>query len=117
VENIYRNSAERLTFPVNMAFHLVLLGLDQGVTSAKVTQSLVIFIGLNLISCNVCHKTKLRGLSPRANYTYQTTPACRRSWYQLLADRLCHVVNVTDRLSRPKNYFFFQVAPRLYSRG
>jgi hypothetical protein len=29
-------------------------------------------------------KTKLLGLSPRANCTDQTTAACRRSWYQLL---------------------------------
>jgi hypothetical protein len=29
-------------------------------------------------------KKKLRGLSPQANYTYQATAACRRSWCQLL---------------------------------
>jgi hypothetical protein len=29
-------------------------------------------------------KPKLRGMSPRANYTDRATAACRRSWYQLL---------------------------------
>jgi hypothetical protein len=29
-------------------------------------------------------KTKLRGLSPQANYTDRATAACRRSWCQLL---------------------------------
>jgi hypothetical protein len=41
-------------------------------------------------------KTKLHGLSPRANYTDRTTAACRRSDCQLFADRGCHVVSVTD---------------------
>jgi hypothetical protein len=31
-----------------------------------------------------CHKTKLLGLSPRANYTDRATTACRRSDCQLL---------------------------------
>jgi hypothetical protein len=39
---------------------------------------------------------KLHGLSRRANYTDRATAACRRSDYQLFADRGCHVVNVTD---------------------
>jgi hypothetical protein len=39
------------------------------------------------------------------------------------ADRMCHVVSVTDFYGRifgfldRSSYFFFQVAPRLYSRG
>jgi hypothetical protein len=39
---------------------------------------------------------KLHGLSPRANYTYRATAACRRSDCQLFADRGCHVVSVTE---------------------
>jgi hypothetical protein len=41
-------------------------------------------------------KTKLHGLSPRANYTDRATAACRRSDCQFFADRGCHVVSVTD---------------------
>jgi hypothetical protein len=33
---------------------------------------------------NTIDKKKLHGLSPRANYTYRATAACRRSDYQLL---------------------------------
>jgi hypothetical protein len=38
-------------------------------------------------------KTKLHGLSPRANYTDRATAACRLPTF---ADRGCHVVSVTD---------------------
>jgi hypothetical protein len=65
-------------------------------------------------------KTKLRGLSPRG-----TIPSDRRSSPRLVptsADRGCHVVTVMypygrnlDFLDRSR-YFFFQVAPQLYSR-
>jgi hypothetical protein len=41
-------------------------------------------------------KTKLHGLSPRANYTDLATAACQRSDCQLFADRGRHVVSVTD---------------------
>jgi hypothetical protein len=67
--------------------------------------------------------TKLRGLSPRANYTDRATAACRRSKCQLFAGRGCSVVGATDPdglifdfLDRSR-CFFFQVAPQLYSRG
>jgi hypothetical protein len=40
-------------------------------------------------------KTKLHGLSSRANYTDQVTAACRRSDCQLFADRGYHMVSVT----------------------
>jgi hypothetical protein len=43
---------------------------------------------------------KLQGLSPRANYTNRATVACRRSDCQLVADRGCHVVSVTDPYGR-----------------
>jgi hypothetical protein len=45
-------------------------------------------------------KTKLRDLSPRANYTDRAIPACQRSDCQLFADRRCHVVSVTDPYGR-----------------
>jgi hypothetical protein len=65
-------------------------------------------------------KKKFRGLSPRANYT-------DRSWSAKLvptfADRGYHAVSVTNPHGRNlgfldrSRYFFFQVAPQLYSRG
>jgi hypothetical protein len=45
-------------------------------------------------------KLKLHGLGPLANYSYRETAACRRSNCQLLADRGCHVVIVTDPYGR-----------------
>jgi hypothetical protein len=45
-------------------------------------------------------KTKLHGLSPRANYTDRVTADCRRSNCQLYADRGCHVASVTDPYGR-----------------
>jgi hypothetical protein len=41
-------------------------------------------------------KTKLYGLSPRANYTDRATDAYRRSDCQLFADGRYNVVSVTD---------------------
>jgi hypothetical protein len=69
-------------------------------------------------------KTKLHGLSPRANYTDR--PSDRRLSAKSLptcADRGCHVISVTDPSDRilgfldRSRYFFYQVAPQLYSRG
>jgi hypothetical protein len=66
--------------------------------------------------------TKLRGLSPRANYADRATAACRRSQCKLFADRGCHVVSVADPYGRnlgfldQSRYVFFQVVPQLYSR-
>jgi hypothetical protein len=66
---------------------------------------------------------KLRGLSPRANYTDRETAVCRRSKCQLCADIGCHVVTGTDPYGRilgfldRSRFFFIQVAPQLYSRG
>jgi hypothetical protein len=40
-------------------------------------------------------KTKLRGLSPRANYTDRAAAAGRRSYCQLLRVEGCHVVSAT----------------------
>jgi hypothetical protein len=44
-------------------------------------------------------KTKLHGLSPRANYTDRTTAVCRRSDCQHFADRWYNMVSVTDPYS------------------
>jgi hypothetical protein len=41
-------------------------------------------------------KTKLHGLSPRANYTDRATAACRRSHCKLFADRGYHMVSLMD---------------------
>jgi hypothetical protein len=68
-------------------------------------------------------KTKLHGLSPRANYTDRAIAACRRS--------NCHFVRIEDatwsawrippavlsRFSRQEPLLFYQVAPQLCSRG
>jgi hypothetical protein len=68
-------------------------------------------------------KTKLRGLSPQANYADRATAACRGSQCQLFADRGCRVVSATDPHSRilgfqdRSQYCFFQVVSQLYSRG
>jgi hypothetical protein len=65
----------------------------------------------------VITKTKLRGLSPWANYTD------RAKLVPTFANRGCHMVSVTDPSGRilgfldQSRYFFFQVAPQLYSRG
>jgi hypothetical protein len=59
----------------------------------------------------------------RANYTDRAAAACRRSQCQVLRIEVCSVVSATDPHSRILGlldrirYFFFQVAPQLYSRG
>jgi hypothetical protein len=66
---------------------------------------------------------ELRDFSPRANYIDLATAASRRSQCQLLRKEGCRVVNVTGPYSRilgfldRSRYFFFQVAPQLFSRG
>jgi hypothetical protein len=68
----------------------------------------------DIISNKIC--LKLRGMSPRdLRLSAKLAPT--------FADRRCHVVSVTDPsriilgfLDRSR-YFFFQVAPQLYSRG
>jgi hypothetical protein len=68
-------------------------------------------------------KWKFNGLSLWANYTDRATAACRRRLVPTLADRGCLVVSVTDPYGRilgfldGSRYFFFQVAPQLYSWG
>jgi hypothetical protein len=42
----------------------------------------------------------LRGLSPRAEYTYPATAAFRRSWREHFAERECRVVSAADPYGR-----------------
>jgi CBS-domain-containing membrane protein len=69
------------------------------------------------------NKTKLRGLSPRANQYRPSTRSLSARLMPTFADRGCHVVGVTEPYGRiigfldRSRYFFFQVAPQLYSRG
>jgi hypothetical protein len=74
-----------------------------------------------LLYCNKLKKTKLRGL---ASELYR--PSYRRLSAKLVAtflDTGCDVVSVTNPYGRILGfldlscYFFFQVAPQLYSRG
>jgi hypothetical protein len=69
-------------------------------------------------------KTVITPLPESAREIYQ--PSDRRLLANLVptfADRGCHVVSVTDPYYRilgfldRSRYFFFQVAPQLYSRG
>jgi hypothetical protein len=68
-------------------------------------------------------RNKLRGMSPRANYTQQSDRRLSAKLVPTFADRGCHVVSVTDPYGRilgflhRSRYFLFQVAPQLYSRG
>jgi hypothetical protein len=67
-------------------------------------------------------KTKLRGLSPRGNYTERATAACRRSFCLFLRIESCvvstidHYIRILGFLDRI-SYLFFKVAPHLHSRG
>jgi hypothetical protein len=87
----------------------VIKGLQKSTTEA--------FYNLYYLPSNIKKKTKHHGLSPRA------TAACRRSDWQLFADRGCHVVRVTDPYGRILGFLrqepllFYQVAPQLYSLG
>jgi hypothetical protein len=55
-------------------------------------------------------KKELHCLSLRANYTDRENTACRCSQH---CGSLGHILGFLDR----SRYFFFQVAPQLYSRG
>jgi hypothetical protein len=66
-------------------------------------------------------KTKLHGLSPRANYTDQATAACRRSDYQLVRIEgatwsVWRIPPAVFSFSRQEPRLFYQVACQ-YSRG
>jgi hypothetical protein len=77
------------------------------------------------VSCPECHlniKTnKARGLSPRANYTDRATAAYQRSKCRRLRIEGCRVVSAAVPLCRNldfldrSRYFFFLVAPQMYS--
>ena len=52
---------------------------------------------VGLLNVTVMHSIhKLRGLSPRANYTDRAAAAGRLSYCQLLPIEGCHVVSATD---------------------
>jgi hypothetical protein len=69
------------------------------------------------------NKTKLCDLSPRANYTQPSDRRLSAKLVPTLADRRCRVVSAMDPHGLIlgflgwSRYFFFQVAPQLYSRG
>jgi hypothetical protein len=60
------------------------------------------------------------GFNPRASYTYRRLSA---KLIATFADRRCRMVSAADLYCRNldfldwSRYFFFQVAPQLYSRG
>jgi hypothetical protein len=62
-----------------------------------------------------------RGLSPRANYSDRAATACQQL-VPTFTVRDCHVVSLTDPYGRilgfldRSRYFFYQVAPQLYTR-
>jgi hypothetical protein len=66
---------------------------------------------------------KLRGLSPRENYTGRERPPLVGKLVPTFTNRGCHVVCVTDPYGRIlgflnlSSHVFFQVALHLYSRG
>jgi hypothetical protein len=69
---------------------------------------------------NTKQKEELCGLSPRVNYTDRRLSA---KLVPTFADKGCLVVSSTDHYGRilgflvRSRYYFFQVAPQLYSRG
>jgi hypothetical protein len=95
-------------------------GLD---SIGSVQISVKTFCKFNTAPSGYSRVGKLHGLSPRANYTDRATAACWRSDCQRFADRGCHVDSVMDPYGRSldfldsSRYFFYQVAPQLYSRG
>jgi hypothetical protein len=66
---------------------------------------------------------KLRGLSPRANYTDERQPLVGKVSVNFLRVEGCRVVNAKDSYGRIlgfldlSRYYSFQVAPQLYWRG
>jgi hypothetical protein len=62
--------------------------------------------------------TKLRGLSPRENYTDRAIGRLSAKLVPTFVDRGCHVFRVTNPYGRildfldRNRYFFFQVAPQ-----
>jgi hypothetical protein len=68
------------------------------------------------------NNNKLHGLSPRANYSYRATAACRRSDCQLLRIEGATwsawlIPRPYSRFSKQEPLRFYHVAPELYSRG
>jgi hypothetical protein len=88
-------------------------------TETLLKKTLALHVGNGRRASNL--KNKLRGLSPRANYTERVTAACRWNWCQLL-----RIEGPTWSAWQIPTAVFsafwteaatFQVAPQLYSRG
>ena len=74
-----------------ICYLLALLGAHHFLHVSRIrVKSLILRLLISYI-----YKTKLRGLSPRANYTDRAAAAGRRSWCQLLRVEGCHVVSAT----------------------
>jgi hypothetical protein len=90
-EDVTRKNRARLRDLTNVAvMQLTITFCNWQVPNSKIG------VEFYLLSLLKTKKIKLHGLSPRANYTDRATAACRRSDYQLFADRGCHVVSATD---------------------
>jgi hypothetical protein len=65
---------------------------------------------------------KLRGLSPQSELYRPSDRSSSAKLVQTFVDTGCHMVNVTNPYGRVlgfldrRGYYFFQVAPQLYSR-
>jgi hypothetical protein len=102
----------------------VLLKIENMWMNTKFHLNLLSEIQNNLKLCVVLKKlkTKLHGLSSRANYTDRATAACRRRDRQLLRIEgatwsAWRIPTAVFSVSGHEPLFFYQVAPQLYSRG
>jgi hypothetical protein len=81
------------------------------------------FSQLPLYCSHALVQTKLRGLSPRANYTDRETAPLVGEVSADFRIEVCSVVGAVDtllpyfRFSKQEPLHFYQVAPQLYSRG
>jgi hypothetical protein len=134
--------SEKHQFPLPICRHIVHVNLVQIITIWMRLRKLKIQAELkHLTCCNISYEVRHRILQMHIFVQYQTktkqTPwpepmsklyppsNCRLSakLVSTFADRGSHVVRVTDPYGRilgfldRSSYFFFQVAPQLYSRG
>jgi hypothetical protein len=83
--------------------------------NARITEGSTVLLEKFTIVQSLKKYTKLRGLSPRADYTDRATAACRRSYCRFLRIEVPnHYGRILGFLGR-SHYIFFQVAPQLYS--
>jgi hypothetical protein len=95
--------------------------------ASRVKTAIRLFIYIPLVYCNCVNCTNKQKQTPwsvSASELYRPSDRCLSAkWLQTFADRGCHVVSVTDTYGRILGfldrirYFFYQVAPQLYSRG